>query len=276
VRQGLVIYIVAEGASGMKLRKRAWERTYGPMKDVRFLARPVQADERRGVGEWSVLVEACRRLHPSLVIIDTQARVTVGIEENSNTDMGVYVEQADRIKRATGACVLTVHHIGRNGKHARGASSLDGAQDSEIRVERTEDMRVTLHADKQKDQADTDRIELLLTRIDGGRDEDTGRDLSSLVIAAPGFVPIAKPQPKWIRDLTENQGNIVAILIDHAADVGLTRADVRTISKERFGEMPNSSFATAWTSLISRGILVQVAGTQRYVVVPPEQRDSVS
>lgn len=272
VRQGAVLYIVAEGASGMKLRKRAWEKTNGPMKDVRFLARPVQADERRGVGEWSVLVEACRRLHPSLVIIDTQARVTVGIEENSNTDIGIYIEQADRIKRATGACVLTVHHIGRNGTDARGGSALDGAQDSELRVERTDDMRITLHSDKQKDQADTLRAELALTRVEGGTDPDTGRDLSSLVIVGPGFALPPAPEPEWRRDLTDNQAKIVDVLVEHAADVGLTMASVRNIVKERFGAMPSASFSTAWTALVSKGILIQVVGGQRWVLASVADR----
>jgi hypothetical protein len=234
----------------------------------------VQADERRGVGEWSVLVEACRRLHPSLVIIDTQARVTVGIEENSNTDIGIYIEQADRIKRATGACVLTVHHIGRNGTDARGGSALDGAQDSELRVERTADMCVTLHSDKQKDQADTLALPLALTRVEGGRDPDTGRDLSSLVIAGPGFVLPPAPEPEWRRDLTENQAKIVDIFAEHAYDVGLTKADVRRNVKERFGAMASSSYDTAWNSLVSRGILIQVGGTQRWVLASVVDRDS--
>jgi len=33
-------------------------------------------------------------------------------------------------------CVLTVHHIGRSGSNARGASAIDGAQDTELKLER--------------------------------------------------------------------------------------------------------------------------------------------
>jgi hypothetical protein len=80
VKQGRVVMIVAEGAAGTSLRVKAWRQKYGPMGDVKFLPRPVQVSDRKA---WSVLVEACRRLEPVCVVVDTQARVTVGLEENS-------------------------------------------------------------------------------------------------------------------------------------------------------------------------------------------------
>src|SRR6185503_17313929 len=97
VTQGEVVYIVAEGVGGTRLRVAAWQRVHGPMTGVRFLPRPVQAGDANA---WAVLVEACRRVGPALVIIDTQARVTVGMDENDNTEMGGYIERADEIKRA--------------------------------------------------------------------------------------------------------------------------------------------------------------------------------
>ena len=95
VQTGEVVYLVAEGARGIRKRVRAWELHHGkPMTGVQFLPRPVQAVDP----EWVVLVEACRRIRPRLIVVDTQARITVGIEESSNAEMGIVV---DHLERAT-------------------------------------------------------------------------------------------------------------------------------------------------------------------------------
>jgi hypothetical protein len=277
VTQGSVVYIVAEGATGIRLRVDAWERAYGPMKDVLFLPRPVQADERRAVGEWTTLVEACRRLAPALVIVDTQARVTVGIEENSATDMGVYIEQADRIKRATGACVLTVHHSGRTGTDARGSSALDGAQDAELRVERVEGdgRRVLLYTDKQKDQAQLDPMELSMRLVDGGTDVETGRDLSSLVVDETSRV-LETRERRALSDeeLTGKVGAAALLLAEHFATTGGTKAEVRGLLAERgVVAMTNrSTWYKIWQDLLKRMVIGKIHGTQQWRYVPPDDR----
>lgn len=261
VTQGQVVYIVAEGVTGTRLRVAAWQQVYGPMTGVRFLPRPVQASN---AGAWSVLVEACRRIGPVLVIIDTQARVTVGMDENDNTEMGGYIERADQIKRATGACVLTVHHIGRNGQDARGASAIDGAQDTEMRIERAADRRVTLHMDKAKDSDDTVTIDMELLKVEGGIDPDTLRDLSSLVVVPAGTLPVVISRP-WLDSLPEHQAAIIGVIADHAPHAGATKPEVRSLLAERF-PMARTSFNTAWDGLIHKEIIVRVEGTQRWVL----------
>jgi hypothetical protein len=265
VRQGLVVYLVAEGLSGTTLRVAAYERQYGPMDGVVFFPRPVLADERRGVGEWSVLVEMLRRLAPTMVVIDTQSRVGIGLKENDNTEMMILVSQISRIQHATGACVLTVHHIGRTGADARGASSIDGAQDSELRVERTGDLRVTLHQDKQKDGDDSETVRINLVKVSMGADPDTGRDLSSLVVAPSGYTPPVA-LPDWLTGTTETQGWIVSVVMDHYDQVGGTKAEMRATAIERFGRIPRTTFDRAWDGLVGREVLIRVDGTQRYIL----------
>ncbi|WP_349878774.1 AAA family ATPase [Micromonospora sp. HUAS YX12] len=114
VQQGPVVFLVAEGARGTKKRVRAWETAMGRrMENVYFLPLPVQSTNR---AEWDALVELCREIGAVMVVIDTQARVTVGVEENSNTEMGHFVDQAEKLRAASAACVVIVHHIGRNGE----------------------------------------------------------------------------------------------------------------------------------------------------------------
>lgn len=278
VRQGLTVYVVAEGARGMRLRVDAWKREYGPMKDVLFLPEPVLADERRVAGGWSILVEACRRLAPALVIIDTQARATVGLNENDNSDMGYYVAQADRIKRATGACVLTVHHVGRGpGGHARGASAIDGAQDAELKIERaTGAMTLTLKVDKQKDQVEAQPMKLRLRVSDGGTDERTGRDLSSLVIEHQDVLFL---DPEI--DATTLQARRAILLYqlmsrDFARGEGGTRAEIKKafcglgeIAKLKV-ESRDKAWRRAWNGepgfagLVPRGLVLRRAGAERF------------
>lgn len=264
VHQGEIVYLVAEGAGGMGARVRAWEQRNGPMEGVRFLPMPVQAARE---DHWAALVEACRRLRPVLIILDTQARITVGLDENDNSAMGQFIEAVGRLKRATEACVLVVHHLGRSGSDARGASAIDGAQDSELKLTKTSDYRVVLETDKQRHLPQDVRVELELfpTELDDGG--------TSLVVGAP--LATVAPRPDWQEYLTLNQMTLVETMRDIFPDKGATKAELRRhvmkrprIDKDgnRFEPMKHPSFDRAWDSLVGGERLLKVAGTQRYVL----------
>ena len=154
---GPVLYLVAEGVSGIKARVRAWEQSYRrPMTGVHFLPTAVQAFN---AGEWHGFIELAASLEPLMVVIDTQARITVGLEENSAKDMGLFVQRLDDLRVATGACILTIHHTGRGGEHMRGSISLDGAATTIIKVTKDEE-GVTVTCDKQKDAEEFDDFAL--------------------------------------------------------------------------------------------------------------------
>ncbi len=182
-RQGTVVYLVAEGVKGIRKRVRAWEQHYGrKMTGVKFLPRPVQVKSP----EWRVLIEACRRLKPSLVIVDTQARVTVGVEENSATEMGVILHQVEQLRGACEACVLLVHHSGIAGDRGRGSTSIKGGMQTELGVSRKgkgRDIRVTLSTGKQKDDEELDDLvfALKVVELDGEAKED-GSPVTSVVL----------------------------------------------------------------------------------------------
>jgi hypothetical protein len=274
VAQGDVVYIVAEGARGMRLRVDAWEREHGPMKGVRFLPRPVQAASGAA---WDVLVAACRRLRPVLVIIDTQARVTLGLEENSNTDMGRYVAAVDAIRTATAACVLTVHHIGRDGRNARGASALDGAQDAELKIEKTGMFSIKLVMDKQKDQAQDAPVPIRLKRSDGGIDPTTGRDLSSLVVDHAEAPPLG--EPGTAQDIGHRRALALFQTIHGllpSGGEGLQRSEIRAlffaipeIADLSGPDARRKAWVRAWALLLQRGRVMRYGTSQRFAVFPP-------
>lgn len=214
VNQGTVIYLVAEGIKGIRKRVRAWEQHYGrKMTGVRFLPRPVQAMDP----EWMVLIELCRRLRPALIIVDTQARVTVGIEENSNTEMGRVVDRMEQLRTHSGACVLLVHHTGNEGDRGRGATAVKGALQTEIGITRKgkglHDATVTLSTGKQKDDEELGDVVFGLHQVQlKGEAKEDGSPVTSVVLVAlsgsPGSIP-AEPEsgsPEWIADELDKAG----------------------------------------------------------------------
>lgn len=207
-RRGLVVYVVAEGVRGVRKRVRAWEQHHGQkMTGVRFLPRPVQSRSP----EWDVLIAACARLRPALIVIDTQARVTVGVEENSATEMGVFVDKVEKLRAASGACVLLVHHTGVDVGRGRGSTTVKGAMQSELSVSRkgkgASNVRVTLSTGKQKDDDELGDMEfcLRIIELDGEADE-LGRPITSVVLE-----PV---DPSSAAEVGEGSAAHIALLLD--------------------------------------------------------------
>lgn len=116
VEQGNVLYIYAEGASGMKKRIQAWhlgngveERTSG----IRFIGLPVhlieEADRLKATVE-SIEQELGQIL---LVVVDTWAACSGGVERNSNTAVAETFQVAQELTNGTRRHVLFTHHTNK-------------------------------------------------------------------------------------------------------------------------------------------------------------------
>lgn len=269
VQQGPVVMIVAEGAGGMSTRVRAWQQVHGPIGGVdvfRVLPRPVQVTDTVG---WQVLVEACRRIKPVFVVIDTQARVTVGMEENSAKEMGVFIEAAERIRQATGACVGVVHHTGRTGGDARGSSAIDGAQSTELKVVRQDALTGVLRVEKQKDLPEREEMPLFFDLVSLGMDAD-GDEVTSLVLAEGNAFRRAaaggqEGPEEWVAASVSVVEMVLQVLADHGLARGVTKTEARGIIVERFfGGVPErlkkSTFHTSWNRALERPGVINVGG----------------
>lgn len=266
---GAVLYVAAEGASGMSTRIEAWEKTNGPMSEaVQVMPVAVQAGNPDA---WGVLIALVADLRPVLVIVDTQARVATGIKENDNTAMGELITRFDELRRAAGSCVLVVHHTGRVGAHARGGSAIDGAQDTELRIERTggpKALSAEITIDKQKDGPDTDRIKVEVSMVDLGLDE-YGDPVTSLVATCLPADPFA-PDIEYV-ELPEDQGRILAILRDQFNELGANKAELMAawIAKTPTGGAKIGSvkrrFNRALDKLAATDKLAKIHGTQRFI-----------
>lgn len=147
VEQGGVVYVAAEGGSGVLNRIEAFKRHHdiAPALEVPFslVPSPVNLlDPEADVHELIALVqdEAAGLGEPvKLVVIDTLSRALAGGNENASEDMGALVMNVDRIRKETGAHLLLVHHCGKDSaKGARGHSLLRAATDTEVEIARSE------------------------------------------------------------------------------------------------------------------------------------------
>ncbi|MFJ9030027.1 AAA family ATPase [Streptomyces sp. NPDC102274] len=265
VEAGPVVYIVAEGAAGVWKRGAAWQQHHGKKigPNLKFLPRPVQVTGP----EWDALVAACERLRPVLVVLDTQARVTVGVDENSNTDMGEVVALVDRLKATTGACVWLVHHTGHNADRSRGASAVKGAMDTELSVKRDgkelDETTVTLGVEKQKDAEELpDKVfQPRQVVLDGLADED-GDPVTSVVLVPLKHAP---------RD-PDKAAPLKAAILAH-----LCQSDPEPVSQARFRSGPykpekthNTAVSAAFGELKDAGRIVQL-GVKGYVLGDAEK-----
>jgi hypothetical protein len=247
--QGRVVYLVAEGVSGMRARVRAWETHHGvELGDrVLFLPRAVQIMSRT---DWDIWVVALKKLKPSLVVLDTQARITVGANENDFKDMSVVVDRAELLREQTAACVALVHHKGRQGDHGRGSTVVPAALDTEISVTRQGKDRITILSEKQKDREDFSPISLNLVPFE-----------ESAVLVQPGTERPFEDSNE-ISEKSPTRDRIAALMYRtfHLGN-GATKAEVWMVVKERDRgprgkPMSRSSFATAWSQLEGDGVLI--------------------
>lgn len=158
-----VLYVVAEGVRGIRRRVRAWETlNKRAMVGVQFYERAVQLG--RDSKDVATLIRTAKRGGHEFIILDTQARCTVGLEENSASEMGVVVAALDVLKEVTGACVALVHHSGASGGRARGSTAILGALDAEFEVKAEKgNMSVEVITRAQKDLAEAGSVEFDLT-----------------------------------------------------------------------------------------------------------------
>ena len=165
VESGTVLYIVAEGVPGVNARAKAWETHHGPSHGVMW--RPQAVDLFDPVWSHSLAVAAAR-LRPALIVIDTLARSEGAARENATEDMNRIVDHLDRIRLASGACVLCVHHTGKEAASgARGSSTLKAAMDTEIELSGDIHTATKIKNTKQKNAGELDPFQVRLELVEG-------------------------------------------------------------------------------------------------------------
>jgi hypothetical protein len=180
VRKGIVCYLALEGGSGFASRIEAWRRHHNPPKDVPFYLLDVPIDL---VADRDALINAIREQvpgEPAVIVIDTLNRAMFG-NENDSKDMGQFIRSADAVRAAFNCLMIIVHHCGVAGSRPRGHTSLAGADDAQIVIERDKDKNVIAKVEFMKDAEGGAVIACKLEKVDLGTDAE-GESLSSCVV----------------------------------------------------------------------------------------------
>jgi hypothetical protein len=157
VERGPVFYIAGEGRAGIRRRLKAWELHNGKsLADAPFFVStaPAALMDASNAANVASAVNALVAKHgtPRLIIVDTLARNLGDGDENSNRDIGIFINNIDvELRTRLGASVQIVHHTGHMDKdRGRGASALKAAMDSEYRLSVVGDIR-TMSCTKAKE-----------------------------------------------------------------------------------------------------------------------------
>lgn len=153
VEPGFVLYVSAEGGTGIGKRVQAWLASNEVAADVAKVgwlieSIPVNVDSE----DMDVLIDRLDEIEekPTLVIIDTLARCFDG-DENQQEDMGRFIAGVDRLRRDFDSTVIVVHHTRLDGDRERGNTAFRGAADTMCSVERKPGGPLILKCNKQKD-----------------------------------------------------------------------------------------------------------------------------
>ncbi len=190
VEQGGVVYCALEGGYGIKNRVAAFKQHHNLTAPFDFAVIPSNInlfDPNADTERLIEAIETANKFHNKvrLVVVDTLARAIAGGNENVAEDMGLLIHNADRIREATGAHVMFIHHSGKDAtRGARGSSALRAATDTELEVDRNErENRTTVTVTKQRDmEILSDALGFNLEVIELGTNK-RGKAVTSCVVA---------------------------------------------------------------------------------------------
>jgi len=142
IEGGLVVYLALEGSLGIRNRITAWRDETGLGDyDLPFIVVPVAVNLLNPDADAAAVIATVKAVAdrfgvpPKLIVVDTLSRAMAGGNENAPEDMTALIGTGDTIRQQTGACVLWIHHSGKDSaKGARGHSSLRAATDTEIEI----------------------------------------------------------------------------------------------------------------------------------------------
>jgi hypothetical protein len=245
VQQGAVIYCALEGQTGFTKRKIAFEQRHlaEDHQPVPFYLQPTTLDLVRDHAELIAVIRATLgEVKPAVLVLDTLNRSLAG-SESSDKDMAAYIQAADAVREAFGCVVIIVHHCGIDGSRPRGHTSLTGAAEAQLSVERDTAGNIITTVEWMKDGGtEGDKIISVLDVVEVGADPK-GKPITSCVVVP---VDAMSPPKSESLKLTGNLKLAYEALCEALAELGevvpSTRIPPRTMSVEVSG------WTSIWTS----------------------------
>jgi hypothetical protein len=184
VEQGPVVYIAAEGEHGIRTRTVAFrQERVAEGEDPPFFLMTTALDLVTEIDLLIAAIEAQLRATENgceIIVIDTLNRTIHG-SETRDEDMSAYVQAADRLREVFHCSVVIIHHCGLSGDRPRGHTSLTGAVDAQISVQKDADGSVLATLELMKDGPEGAMMRCRLVPVEVGTD-DRGNPITSCVV----------------------------------------------------------------------------------------------
>jgi hypothetical protein len=193
---------------------------------------------------------------PIAIVLDTLNRSLTG-SESKDEDMGSYIKAADELREQFDCLVAIVHHCGHDETRPRGHSSLPGAIDGQIKIDRPErGITMTAEVELMRDGPEGKLVHSVVKQIEVHTMPD-GKILSSPILIPDEATINASRVPKemknprsaaFVRALDEAMARHGVV---HQPDIGMI--PVNAVDQEkvrsRFYELYNDGDASAGTKL---------------------------
>jgi len=222
-KKGAVLYICGEGHGGMGARVKACKiQNQSPDGANLYIIR-AQLNLRSSPEDFIELLNAINDLIAEIgepleiIILDTLMRMSGGgFNENSSEDMGAFITQAGKLQELFECALMVIHHSGKDvTKGLRGHSSLLGAVDTELEIQRQDSVinsadpsvigNAILTVSKQKDGADSIQIGIEIVLVEIGT-SDLGFEITTS-LAIRHNPDIANDKPKGSKNNSGSGNN---------------------------------------------------------------------
>lgn len=211
-RHHTVIYIAAEDAAGLRARMRAWELHHEAERG-RIIVMPEALPLADDLAVEQFIAQA-RPQTPRLVVVDTLNPCIIGLDENSNSDMGAVAVRLIRIAEALDCHVAVLHHPTKDGAGLRGASAILNNTSAIWHVEKGGDDLITVRQtrNKQGGRRDDRFFRIMARPIDMA--DDQGQPLTSVLL-----LTAAKMTRNGDKSITKQERELLRLIAD-ADDAG--------------------------------------------------------
>lgn len=224
-----VLYLCAARRHyGLGADVAAWCRTAGLDIDDLLMAgwdNVVQLADEDWMAELTDYVKANG---VKLVVFDTQRKATKGIEENSSTDIGAALANAQKLAMEADAAVIVIHHTARGQDHARGTSAGRDDTDATVVQKVTGPKEAQFVIDKHKSEATGTTYPVKVQTVKGTMPptgDRAGYDYTTLVATARDPLSMDETAAKVKAALTANDKILVEV-VNAATDGPLPPSEV--------------------------------------------------
>ncbi len=262
VSGGPVVYIAAEDLNGVAKRMIGYRETAGrgkPKANIMLLndsftvASPDADKLIRSIKDLPVA--------PRLIVIDTLARTFGSGNEDKTSDMGAFVDACDKIRRATGATVMVVHHTGRNTEQERGNVSLRGACDTIFTVQRVGSAgKIKLiNTPPKGKQKNAEPFKDILLRMQQVHFDHQGTEQSTLIVMTDDTPAAGEPLKDEHDEPAQRLGQIEKSILSALAKAARSgREQLGFISLQAMVKGDERNVRRSLSNLVEKGLIEEV------------------